>query len=536
MNRLTPILFVMLLSLGFCTGARFNDTQKEHETIKEYTSNNKLQEVLGLIDAEYVEKVDMDSLIEKSIPNIVKELDPHSTYIPKDEVEAITSDLQSSFSGIGVRFTIQEDTINISDVVRGGPSEEAGVLAGDKIITVNDTLFVGKDICTNEKAMKKLKGPKGSFVTLGVQRYGERELVKIKIRRDDIMVESIEVAYTIDNKWGYIQVERFAENTYLEFIQALITLAEDNLEGVIIDLRGNGGGYLGVALEMANQFLAEDDIIVYTEGASCPKEIERANGYGMFQEMPVVVLVDETSASASEIMAGTIQDNDRGTVIGRRTFGKGLVQKQIDLSDGSMMRLTIARYHTPSGRCIQKPYTSGDTESYANDLIDRYNRGEFFSQDSIHQNEELIYKTKNGRTVYGGGGIMPDIFVSSDTTDVTPYAQSVSTTGVLAQYTLKFSNANRRNLSHHTSYKTLVADLQQRDMLNSLVTFAKQRGIEPDYAQINTSRNLLTRAIYSNIIYQILGMQEHVKYINLKDETVLKAIEILESGKAFPEV
>lgn len=545
MKKTTPLIFLILLAVGFYLGVRFthSDPEARFETndggyyILNFDGNeeNKLNQLLGIIGSQYVEEVDMDSIIEKCIPKIIEELDPHSTYIPIDEVEAITSDLQSSFSGIGVRFTIQEDTVNISDVIRGGPSEEAGILAGDKIITVNDSLFVGKDICTNESAMKKLKGPKGSFVKLGLQRFGEKELVKVRIRRDDIQVESIEASYLINNKWGYIQIERFAENTFMEFIEALITLAKENLEGVIIDLRGNGGGYMGIAIEMANQFLNEDDVIVYTEGAHCETQIEKANGYGLFKDMPIVVLVDETSASASEIVAGAVQDNDRGTVIGRRTFGKGLVQQQLPLNDGSMMRLTIARYHTPSGRCIQKPYTNGDTESYAMDLIERFNRGEFFSQDSIHQNEELIYTTKNGRTVFGGGGIMPDIFVSSDTTDVTPYTRELAARGIIAQFTLKFSNANRHKLSHHENYETLIADLKNRDLLDKLVAYAKERGIEPDYAQIATSRNLLEKSLYSNITYQILGMLEHVKYANLDDPTVLKAVEVLESGKAWPD-
>ncbi|MBR4065763.1 MAG: S41 family peptidase [Bacteroidaceae bacterium] len=535
MKKTTPILFLILIAAGFYMGLRFSDLASGAESSSTYSNGNKLGEILGIIDAEYVDSLDMDSIIEKSIPKIVEELDPHSTYIPKDEVEAITADLQSSFSGIGIRFTIQEDTINISDVIRGGPSESAGILAGDKIITVNDTLFVGKGICTNETAMKKLKGPKGSFVTLGLKRYGENKLVKVKIRRDDIKVESIEASYLIDNKWGYIQIQRFAENTYMEFLEAIFAIAQENPQGIILDFRGNGGGYLGVAVEMANQFLSANDVIVYTEGENSPTQTEKANGYGLFQNIPLVVLVDETSASASEIIAGTIQDNDRGIVIGRRTFGKGLVQKQIDLNDGSMMRLTIARYHTPSGRCIQKPYTKGDSESYAMDLIERYNNGEFFSKDSIHQNEELIYKTKKGRTVFGGGGIMPDIFVSSDTTDVTPYTQELASKGIISLFTLKYSSANRHKFSHHERYETLVADLAQRNMVEKLVTFAKERGIEPNQEQIAVSRRLLERAINSNIVYQLLGMLEHVKYINLDDPTVLKAIEVLESGKAFPE-
>ncbi len=537
MRRLTPFLVTIIcLLLGYYAGTSNTVSQIEEHVERHIIakSDNKLTEVLSLVNGMYVEDVDIDSIIEKSIPKVLTELDPHSVYIPIDEVEATNAELESSFSGIGIRFTIQEDTINISDVIRGGPSEKVGLLAGDRIIKVNDTLFVGKDVCTNDKAMKKLKGPKGSFVKLGIQRYGEPDLLDFVIRRDQVPVESIEAYYLIDRKWGYIQVERFAENTFTEFLQAMIELAYSNAQGFIIDLRGNGGGYLGIALEMANQFLEKDDIIVYTEGDNAPKSIERANGHGMFIGAPVVILVDETSASASEIIAGTIQDNDRGTVIGRRSFGKGLVQQPVTLSDGSIIRLTIARYHTPSGRCIQKPYNKGDRDEYDMDLIDRYNRGEFFSQDSIHQNEELIYKTKNGRTVYGGGGIMPDIFVSSDTTNVTDYTQEAFSRGLISQFALKFSNNNRHRLSMYRTYESLTAKLEEEGLLDTFMGFAKEKGLEPKDGEIEKSRKLLTRSLYSNIIYQLLGMCEHVKYINLEDSTVLKAVEVLERGEAFP--
>ena len=326
---------IACLLLGFYTGIQMRGNCNN---ITINNVDNKFNEMLDIIDAYYVDSTDIDSIIEKSLPKVISELDPHSVYIPLKDVEATNSDLQSSFSGIGIRFTIQEDTIHISDVIRGGPSEKAGILAGDRIIKVNDTLFVGKEICTNETAMKKLKGPKGSFVKVGIERYGEKELLDFNIRRDEIPVESIEAKYIINGKWGYVQIERFAENTFAEFIQALAMFISNDAKGIIIDLRGNGGGYMGIAVEMANQFLGRDDIIVYTEGEHSEKAVERANGYGMFQSTPLVILVDETSASASEIIAGTIQDNDRGTIIGRRTFGKGLVQQPFDFSDASMMR------------------------------------------------------------------------------------------------------------------------------------------------------------------------------------------------------
>ncbi len=533
MNKYSGLIAIAAVLFGFFAGTQLAGRKN---TIIINSVDNKISEVLGIIDANYVDSADIDSIIEKSLPKVISELDPHSVYIPQKDVEETNSDLQSSFSGIGIRFTIQEDTIHISDIIPGGPSEKVGMLAGDRIIKVNDTLFVGKDVCTNDAAMKKLKGPKGSYVKLGIQRYGEKDLLDFTIRRDDIAVESIDATYMINGKWGYVRIERFAENTFGEFVQALAMFMSNKAQGIIIDLRGNGGGYMGIALEMANQFLDRGDVIVYTEGDNSEKIVEKANGYGMFQKTPLVILVDETSASASEIIAGTIQDNDRGTIIGRRTFGKGLVQQPFVLSDGSMMRLTIARYHTPSGRCIQKPYTKGEKGTYELDLLERYNRGEFFSKDSIHQNKELVYKTKKGRTVYGGGGIMPDIFVSSDTTNVTSYTQEAFSRGLITHFALKYSDRNRTALSKLKGHEDMTRHLDTQPLVEEFVKFADSKGLKPDHGLIAKSNDILKHALYSNIIYQIQGMLEHVKYINLDDPTVQKAIEVLEEGKAFPAV
>ena len=534
-------LICFCIALGFCAGENLNEgiERREIETTKVVLlpGANKLDEVLTYIDECYVDEIDMDSVIESSIPKVLSSLDPHSLYIPINEVEATNSELEGSFSGIGIRFSIQEDTINISEVIRGGPAEKVGMLDGDKIILINDSLFVGKGVCTNNVAMKKLKGPKGSFVKLGIMRYGEKELLDFNIRRDNIVVESIEAAYTINNKWGYLMIDKFAENTYTEFIYKALLMKgnmRDNIEGLILDLRGNGGGYMGVAINIANEFLEKRDMIVYTEGDNSRKAYELADGNGSLKDIPVVILVDETSASASEILAGTIQDNDRGTIIGRRTFGKGLVQQSIELSDGSFMRLTIARYHTPSGRCIQKPYVKGDKEQYEMDLLERYTRGEFFSQDSIHQNEELVYKTKKGRIVYGGGGIMPDIFVSSDTANITQYVQEAISRGLVAQFSLKFSTVNRPKLSKLEGYQSLVSHLNNLPIVEEFMEFAKAKGLEQNNIISNEAYKVLKRSLYSNIIYQLQGMLEHIKYINLEDPTVLKAIEVLEKGESFP--
>ena len=537
MNKFTPTLLVLFTFIGVFIGIYISEDNNNVVVVENNGGEvlSKVDELMLLVHEKYVDSLDLDDIIENCMPKITEELDPHSKYIPLEELEAANADLASSFSGIGIRFTIQEDTINISDVIRGGPSEEVGLMAGDCIVKVNDTLFVGKE-CTNEKAMKKLKGPKGTKVKISVKRYGEKELLDFTITRGDIPLESIEAAYIIDNKWGYIQVERFAENTFGEFVIALAKFLHKDCKGIILDVRGNGGGYMGVAIQMANEFLKRGDVIVYTEGAKSPRSIEVANGRGNFKDIPLVVLTDESSASASEILAGTIQDNDRGTIIGRRTFGKGLVQQPFEFSDGSAVRLTIARYHTPSGRCIQKPYKKGEKEDYDMDLINRYERGEFFSQDSIHQNDSLTYKTVNGRTVYGGGGIMPDIFVPSDSSQYTPYLSQVSRKGILSSFSFKYCKAHRDEMQHFTSYEEIVSHLANKPIINEFISFATEKGIALPADQNVKSRKLLAEILNSHIIYNILGMQEHVKYINLTDKTVQKAIQVLNEGKAFPTI
>ena len=532
MRKYQVTLYTLAVLFGVLVGVYITKTRSIENA---FYNTNKVDELMNLVHGNYVDSLSMEEIIEQTMPKILTELDPHSTYIPAKDVEETTADLKSSFSGIGIRFIIQDDTIHVNEVVRKGPSEKVGLLPGDRIVTIDDSLFVGK-VCTNDEAMKRLKGPKGTEVKLGIKRYGEKELLDFLIVRDDIPLQSIEAAYLIDGKWGYVQVDRFAENTFAEFMLALAKFRFRGCEGIIIDLRGNGGGWMGIALQMANEFLQKGDIIVYTEGEHHPKVIEYANGGGNFLETPLVVLTDETSASASEIIAGTIQDNDRGTIIGRRTFGKGLVQQPFEFIDGSLVRLTIARYYTPSGRCIQKPYDKGDDKEYEMDIVKRYERGEFFSQDSIHQNDSLVFKTRLGRTVYGGGGIMPDIFVSSDTTDVTSYFNQAVSRRLIPQFCLRYSDAHRKELSVYTTWDAMLEYLQTQPLLDEFVAYADKKGLKRRYNHIMKSRKLIERSIYANVIYDILGMLEHVKYINTFDVTVLKAIEVLESGKAFPSL
>lgn len=497
-------------------------------------ADNKIDALLRIIEQKYVDTVDIDNLVEQTLPKVLAELDPHSVYIPAKDVEESNQELKGSFSGIGIQFMIQADTIYVSNVIPGGPSEKVGLMAGDRIITIDDSLYVGK-VVNNSGAMKRLKGPKGSEVRLGIKRHGEPELLSFTIVRGNIPVKSIDASYLIDGRWCYMKINKFGETTYPEMLIALAQGLQKGTEGVIVDLRGNTGGYMGAAIQMVNEFLPKGEMIVYTEGENTPRYEEFANGGGSCQKLPIVVLTDETSASASEIFAGAIQDNDRGTIIGRRTFGKGLVQQPIEFEDGSAIRLTIARYYTPSGRCIQKPYTNGKGEEYELDLLNRYEHGEFFTQDSIKQDESTAYRTKNGRVVYGGGGIMPDIFVPQDTTGYTSYYAAVAKRRLFTQFPFEYTDQNRQKLAAYTTMEDLYAYLREQDLLEEFVQYASSKGIKRRNNLIRQSRDVMEEILYGNVIYNMLGMQEYVKYLNLTDPVVLKAVEVLQDGTSKPQ-
>ena len=494
---------------------------------------NKIDALLQMIESKYVDTVNIDRLVEQAIPKILEELDPHSVYIPAKDAEATNQELRGSFSGIGIQFMIQSDTIYVSDVISGGPAEKVGLMAGDRIVTIDDSLYVGKKI-NNDGAMKRLKGPKGSEVNLGIKRSGESGLLHFTIVRGNIPVKSVDASYLIDGCWNYMRINKFGETTYPEMLVALAQGMQQGAQGVIVDLRGNTGGYMGAAIQMVNEFLPKGDVIVYTEGENSPRYEERANGGGSCQRMPIVVLTDETSASASEIFAGAIQDNDRGTIIGRRTFGKGLVQQPIEFPDGSAVRLTIARYYTPSGRCIQKPYTSGKGKEYELDLINRYEHGEFFTQDSIKQDESNAYQTKNGRTVYGGGGIMPDIFVPQDTAGYTSYYAAVAKMGLFTRFPFEYTDKNRPTLAAYTTMEELLGYLKRQQLLEEFVKHAASKGVKRNSGDISKSRDVMEEILYGNIIYNMLGMQEYVKYLNLTDPVVLEAVDVLRKGESRP--
>lgn len=533
-TRFIPFLLAICLIAGIAIGTFYANHFSGNKLGIINTSSNKLNALLRIIDDQYVDTVNMGELVEEAMLQILSELDPHSSYIPAKDLEAVNADLKGSFSGIGIQFTIQNDTIHVNSVIQGGPSEKVGLMAGDRIVEVDDSAFVGK-IVTNSEAMKRLKGEKGSKVKLGVYRPGEKDLLHFTVIRGNIPVKSIDAAYMINEKVGYIKVNKFGETTYPELLIALAKLNQKNCEGLIVDLRGNTGGYMAAAIQMVNEFLPNNRLIVYTQGRKSPREDYNSNGTGSNQKMPLVVLVDEGSASASEIFAGAIQDNDRGTIVGRRSFGKGLVQQPIEFSDGSAIRLTIARYYTPSGRCIQKPYEKGKESEYELDLITRYEHGEFFSADSIKQDETEVYHTRLGRPVYGGGGIMPDIFVPQDTNGMTSYFRMAANRGLIIRYTFDYTDQNRSTLQKYDTPEKMEAYLKGQNLLNKFAAWAEKKGLKRRNNLMMKSRRLFEMSLYGNIIYNMLGMEAYVEYLNESDKTVLKAVEILEKGESFPQ-
>ena len=534
-KRFMPILLAVGIVIGIAIGVFYSNIYSSNRLGVIKGSSNKINALLRIVNDSYVDTMNMEDMVEKTMPLILSELDPHSSYIPAKNLEEVNSELKGHFSGIGIQFTIKDDTIHVNSVIPGGPSEKVGLMAGDRIIEVDDSAFVGKKV-TNSEAMKRLKGEKGSEVKLGIFRPGEPETLHFTIIRGDIPVKSVDAAYMIDGKWGFVKVNKFGETTYPELLFALAKLNQENMQGLIVDLRGNTGGYMAAAIQMVNEFLPANKLIVYTEGRKFPRENYTSNGTGSSQSLPIVVLVDEGSASASEIFAGAIQDNDRGTIIGRRSFGKGLVQQPIEFNDGSAIRLTIARYHTPSGRCIQKPYEKGKGAEYEMDLLTRYEHGEFFSADSIKQNENEVYYTGLGRKVYGGGGIMPDIFVPHDTLGMTSYFRMAANRGLIIRYAFDYTDQNRNKLMEYKTEEEMSNYLKTQNLLVKFAKWAEKKGLKRRNNMLITSKELFETSIYGNIIYNMLGMEEYIKYLNRTDNTVLKAVEVLEKGESVPEV
>lgn len=532
--RFTPIVIAVSVVVGIMIGTFYSKHYAGNRLGIVNGFSNKLNALLHVVEDQYVDTVNIKELVEQAMPQILSGLDPHSVYIPAKDVEAVNSELEGSFSGIGVQFTIQNDSVHVNSVISGGPAEKVGILAGDRIVSVNDSMFVGKKV-TNEATMKLLKGPKGSEVKLGVKRPTEKELLSFDVVRGDIPQTSIDAAYMLTDKFGYIQIAKFARTTHVELLNALAQLEHENCKGLIIDLRGNTGGYMEAAIRMVNEFLPENELIVYAEGYNYKRQDYFANGTGSCQKMPLVVLIDEISASASEIFSGAIQDNDRGMIVGRRSFGKGLVQEPIGFNDGSAIRLTIARYYTPSGRCIQRPYNKGDYEDYDMDIYNRYAHGEFFSQDSIRQDTTQVYHTRIGRPVYGGGGIMPDVFVPQDTTGMTSYSTEVINRGLTIQFAFQYTDANRLKLSEYDNQSDLSRYLEKQHIVDKFVRFADTKKVKRRNILIQKSYAVLQKNLIAGIIYNLLGKEEYIKYLNLSDATVQKAVGLLEAGQTFPQ-
>lgn len=529
----TPLLMAICAIVGIVVGIIYTNHNNHNSRLKIVNQGtiDKLEYIMSLINERYVDDVDASQLIEDAIPKILTELDPHSSYISAAEAEVTGDELKGSFSGIGVSFVMQRDTVTVMQVIKGGPSEKVGLMAGDRIITANDSNLVGID---NIDVMKMLKGEKGSHVKLSVIRHGKSKPMSFDIVRGDVPVASVPVKYLIDDHIGYIKVSSFGEKTYEDFVLAMTELGIKGMDQLILDLRGNRGGYMHIATNMINEFLPKNKLIVYIEGRQVRREESRSNGYGSYKQMPIVVLIDEGSASASEIMAGAIQDNDRGLIIGRRSFGKGLVQEPMDFKDGSSLRLTIARYYTPSGRCIQKPYEKGHDEEYENELLTRYERGEFFSMDSIRQ-DGPEYHTANGRVVYGGGGITPDIFIAEDTTDITSYYKEAVLNGYIRQFALNYVDQNRDKLKQQKTSEGMARYLRQQNILDKFARFAEGEGLQRRNLMLQKSQKLFDHAIIANIIYNVATEEEYQEFINKDDRTVLKAVEMLRAGEAFPK-
>lgn len=526
-----PLVMALCVVVGIMIGTFYANHFSGNRLNIINSGSSRLSNLLHIIDDQYVDSVNIDSLVEKAIPQILAELDPHSVYISAKDVQLATDDLKGSFSGVGIEFIIRDDTIRVQNVIKDGPANRAGLLAGDKIVSINGKPFVGK-IVTNEEAMHRLKGPKDSKVLIGVKRFGEKGVKVFTVTRGDISVKSISACYMINDTTGYIRVKSFGERTYAEMLSALQTLNIEGADHLIIDLRDNGGGILEAAVQMANEFLPKNRLIVYTQGRKSPRAEYRSNGKGSYQHIPMVVLINEGTASAAEIFAGAMQDNDRATIVGRRSFGKGLVQQQIQFPDGSMIRLTVARYYTPSGRCIQKPFKPGDNADYENDLLSRYRHGEFFSQDSI-KHVGPAYHTHNGRTVYGGGGITPDIFVPEDTTHVTSYYKEAAMSGLILQYAFNYTDEHRPILSKFTEMMPLANYLDRQNLVNDFANYAARYGLRRRNLMIMRSHSLLQNYIDSRIIYNILDEQAWIEYLNLSDETVKAALNVFKNHTKY---
>ncbi len=530
MNKLKiwlPLLFAVLVALGIYIGMRMNEPYRHANSLFSFRTGqfNKINDVINYINMEYVDTVNQKKLVESTIEDMLHQLDPHSAYIPADELQASNEPLEGNFDGIGIEFHLQNDTIMVVTAISGGPSDALGIQAGDRIIKVN-----GKNVAnihiSSTQVMQALRGPGGTKVKVTISRYGQ--LTDYMITRGKIPIYSVDVSYMLNPQTGYIKVSHFGEHTYEEYLEGFMKLKELGMKNLVLDLRGNPGGYLKTAIQLADEFLPDKKLIVYTEGRSRPKEKYLATSRGYFEEGSLVVLIDEGSASASEIVSGAVQDWDRAILVGRRSFGKGLVQEQSEFPDGSAIRLTIARYFTPTGRCIQKPYED-NYEQYENELLDRYKKGELINSDSIHFSDSLKFTTPGGHTVYGGGGIMPDVFVGLDTSGSSNYYSSISSKGLVNEFAYNYLDDNRKTFKKYKTFdeynKSFIVNGQ---ILKEFISYAEKKGVKPNVEEIATSSEIICIQLKALIARQIWKNDGFYAVIHTLDVTLKKAIELID--------
>lgn len=524
-----PIIIAFALVAGILIGIAINQRSQVMGNLMLYPKNDKIQNILRYIQEEYVDTVSSKNLSEKAIVSVLKELDPHSAYIPAEEFNSVTEPLEGNFSGIGVHFNMQNDTVVVINTIPNGPSALVGVMAGDRIVKVNDTVVAGVK-WESDAIVKRLKGPRGTKVLVHVVRPGVKRLLSFEITRNTIPLNSVDVSYMLDESTGYIKISQFARTTPAEFVAAVTKLRSMGMKKVILDLRGNGGGYLDAATALSDHFLTDGKLIVYTQGRARKRENFFATSSGICHTTPVAVIIDEFSASASEILAGAIQDNDRGIIIGRRSFGKGLVQEQVPLNDGSALRLTVARYYTPTGRSIQKPYTNG-SEDYYKDIANRYLHGEFENKDSIRFNDSLKFKTPGGKTVYAGGGIMPDIFVPVDTSGFSPFYDDVRNMGLIYTFSFNFSDSKRDALKRIKTLEEFESHISKIDIFQLFQEFAEKKGVKANPKDIAVSRKLIDTQLRAYIVRNFFDDDGFYPKIREIDHTIDIALQELNKSK-----
>ena len=527
-NQLTiygPIILALVLIAGILIGNMLGNNNNKSFV---YSHPGKLTKITNYIKNNYVDSVSDNKLAESAIPAMLKELDPHSVYIPAKQLQRVSEPLEGNFDGIGIQFNMTKDTVIVVSTISGGPSEMVGIQPGDRIVKVNDSVVAGVDMPSSE-IVSMLKGKRGTKVNVSIKRNGNPDLLKFTITRDKIPLYSVDISYMINDNTGYIKINRFAKTTHKEFVQGVEKLKKQGVQKIILDLRNNNGGYMTAATNIVDHFLKDGKLIVYTEGRNSPKQETYASARGMAHDLGVAILIDEWSASASEIIAGAIQDNDRGIIVGRRSFGKGLVQEQSIMPDGSAIRLTVARYYTPTGRCIQKPYKDG-REQYYNDLNKRFKHGEFFHADSIDFADSLKYTTPKGDIVYGGGGIMPDYFVPVDTTDHSEFLSKIRSQGLMYQFAFNYADNNRSILKEFDKVEDLVLYLEEHNIYKQFLNYVEEEGISTDARGVQKSKNLILTRVKANIARNIQDNEGYYPVIKNIDNTLLKAAELLSEG------